>query len=65
MPSYKVKRDLPQNGRIFRKGRNIELTVRQARHLLIAGFIEPKKEQEKPTTKPAPKQTGKQDKGEK
>lgn len=65
MPSYTVKRDINQNGRTYRKGSKIELSERQARHLLIAGFIEPQKEQPKPSTaaKQAAKENGKQDKG--
>lgn len=63
MPSYTVKRDINQNGRTHRKGSNIELTERQARHLHIAGFIEPRKEQAKPAA--AAKPAAKQDKGEK
>lgn len=62
MQTYTVLRDFPQNGKSYRKEGTIKLADRQAKHLLIAGFIERKKEEPK---KSATKQSRKQDKGEK
>lgn len=47
MPAYIVLRDVNQNGRILRAGDKAEMTERQARYLLLNGFL--KKHEEKPS----------------
>lgn len=46
MPAYTVTRDFHQNGRILRAGDKVDMTERQARYLLLNGFL--KKHEEKP-----------------
>lgn len=50
MNTYSVERDFPLGGKIHRKGGEVSLTNKQARHLRIAGFIKPKVSQETPNT---------------
>jgi hypothetical protein len=46
MPAFIVTRDFHQNGRILRAGDKIDMTERQARYLLLNGFL--KKHEDKP-----------------
>ncbi len=44
---YRVERDFVLGARMHRRGQTVALTGRQARHLLLGGFLEPEPRPEK------------------
>lgn len=59
LSTYYVYRHLPHNGVPYEAGDTIELTAKQARFLIINGFIGKTKTPSKPVKEPAQKKAAK------